>query len=69
MMSQKTAKELPADIFEEYRAKFGVMDTFGMPDDMTSERLTFLMKKALQEGKPIDYKEEGWESASDDVLF
>lgn len=69
MMSIEEAKKVPVDVFEEYRQKFGVMDTFGMPDDMTAARLTSLMKKALREGQPIDYEKKGWEPESEDILL
>jgi hypothetical protein len=68
MMSKEAAEKVPVDVFKEYRRKFGVMDTFAMPDDMTAERLTFLMQQALQEGKEIDYEKEGWLPDSPDIL-
>lgn len=69
MMSPDEARKVPTDVFDAYRKKFGTVDTIGMPDDMTAEYFTALMKKALEEGKPIDYEKEGWDSGSSDTVL
>lgn len=66
-MLEKEERKISYDILQEYRAKFGCMDTFGAPD-ITADRLNGLMKKALDEGKEIDYEKEGWYIPTGDEL-
>ena len=48
------------DLFQEYRRKFGGMDTIQMPVEMTPERLNDLMRRSVETGVEIDYRREGW---------
>lgn len=54
-------------LFSRYVAAFGMFDTFCAPR-LTALELEGLMKKALREGKPIPYEEEGWEDPPVDVV-
>lgn len=56
------------ELFLQYRAAFGMMDTFTMPP-MAGPRLNDLMREALRAGTPIDYLKEGWEDVPSDAVI